>query len=130
VDEITNIIWRTMATDRTPCQKCSSSDILVIGSDLRGGTPLASHRTLWSCIQEVVSSYLGRDTGYPDWCLSYFSSVPQGKYWDNASIWLRSFLSNSSFIHFLLVRRYIVWLLKASLNNTQKSNLWRTTGGV
>jgi hypothetical protein len=49
--------------------------------------------------REVSGSSLGPETGYPDWGLSWFSSVPPGKHRDSKQATTASFhtLSNSSF---------------------------------
>jgi hypothetical protein len=39
--------------------------------------------TLLLRILEVPCSYLGPETGYPDYGCSQFSSVPPGKFWDS-----------------------------------------------
>jgi hypothetical protein len=61
-------------------------------------------------IREVPGLNFGPETGYPDWDSSWFSSVPP----DNDRFLPQTF----EFITHChsLIRRHIVWILKASFN--------------
>jgi hypothetical protein len=72
-------------------------------------------------IQEVSRSNLGPETGYPDWGLSWSSSIPLGNCWDSAwKLGHDRFLPNPvQFITHLspFIRRYTIWVTeKASFN--------------
>jgi hypothetical protein len=62
---------------------------------------------LWACIRERLGSYLGRDTGYPDWDFSRFSSISPAKLRGSTSDY-DSFLPNAfQYMSHPTIRRYI-----------------------
>jgi hypothetical protein len=56
------------------------------GRVLRDVAPRDRAATLYTCIQQVLGSILGRDTRYPHWGFSLFFSVTPAQFQDSTSI--------------------------------------------
>jgi hypothetical protein len=71
----------------------------------------------WTCGRKVLRSIPCQDHSCPDWSLSWYCSVPSGRFRDNTSIITRLIFPNafnSSFIGHLNIRCYIVRALADS----------------
>jgi hypothetical protein len=83
--------------------------------------------TVLLSIREDLGLNLSPETGYPDWGVSWFSSVLPGKFRQSTfKLGHDRLLSNSLFTYRPFIRRYIVWITeKASLNKLQNKKYTR-----
>jgi hypothetical protein len=85
-------IWPCYISSYLVCHLCLTS-----GGNVRvteDTEPVIVAVTLWTCVREMLSSNLDRNTDYPGRGFSYFSSVPSGKFQDSISTRHDRFLPN------------------------------------
>jgi hypothetical protein len=101
---------------------CMAGNYLISGATIsfRGGFTehVGLQLTLSTCIQEVIGLNLGSDTWYSNGGFLWYLQSPPGKCWDSTSIRPLPPPSISFPVHHSsTIKRYVVSILKASLNN-------------
>jgi hypothetical protein len=87
---------------------------------------VAEWLTLLLRIREVLVSNLGLETGYPEWELSWFFSVPPGKWRDSALRLGRGRFLSNSFQFIIPLFDAILVTQNVTLNKLHKVTIWET----